>query len=176
MADKIRRIIVGARSMKQCIQKVGEDMAPARPAAGKEPPPPALKGLRILVADNDDRVRRSAHGLLGRWGCIVETARDGQEALTMARLSTYDAILADIRLPDMSGYEVYRRLREAQPQARVILMTGYGYDPTHTLVKARQDGLRFVLFKPFRVDQLRDALTKDIEEKEPKRQADKETK
>lgn len=160
MADKIRRIIVGARSMKQCIQKVGEDIALSVPAGGIREPPPALKGLRILVADNDDRVRRSAHGLLGRWGCIVETARDGQEALTMARLSSYDAILADIRLPDISGYEVYRRLREAQPQARVILMTGYGYDPTHALVNARQDGLRFVLFKPFRVDQLRDALAK----------------
>ncbi len=159
MADKIRKIIVAARAIKQCIQKVGEDIAPSRPAAGvKEPASPALKGLRVLVADNDDRVRRSAHGLLGRWGCIVETARDGQEALTMARLGSYDAILADIRLPDISGYEVYRRLREAQPQARVILMTGYGYDPTHALVKARQDGLRFVLFKPFRVDQLRDAL------------------
>jgi len=184
MADKIRRIIVGARAMKQCIQKVGEDMAGGTDMAsgtGVAPiqaldrrdggptgkPPPALKGLRILVADNDDRVRRSAHGLLGRWGCIVETARDGQEALTMARLSTYDAILADIRLPDISGYEVYRRLREAQPQARVILMTGYGYDPTHALVKARQDGLRFVLFKPFRVDQLRDALAMSAPPPEP---------
>jgi CheY-like chemotaxis protein len=173
MADKIRKIIIGARAIKQSIQKVGEDIAPARPAATKEPAPQPLKGLRVLVADNDDRVRRSAHGLLGRWGCIVETARDGQEALTMARLSTYDAILADIRLPDISGYEVYRRLREAQPKARVILMTGYGYDPTHALVKARQDGLRFVLFKPFRVDQLRDALVQD---KETKRQGDKETK
>jgi CheY-like chemotaxis protein len=167
MADKIRRIIVGARSMKQCIQKIGEDMAPSLPGGGIKEPPPALKGLRILVADNDDRVRRSAHGLLGRWGCIVETARDGQEALTMARLSTYDAILADIRLPDISGYEVYRRLRQAQPQARVILMTGYGYDPTHALVKARQDGLRFVLFKPFRVDQLRDALATPASPPEP---------
>jgi CheY-like chemotaxis protein len=167
MADKIRRIIVGARSMKQCIQKVGEDMAPALPVSGaKEPAPPSLRGLRVLVADNDDRVRRSAHGLLGRWGCIVETARDGQEALTMARLSTYDAILADIRLPDISGYEVYSRLRQAQPKARVILMTSYGYDPTHALVKARQDGLRFVLFKPFRVDQLRDALADDKVAKE----------
>ena len=52
----------------------------------------------------------------------------------------------------------YRRLREAQPNARVILMTAYGYDPSHTIVKARQDGLRFVLFKPFRVDQLLTAL------------------
>ncbi|HTU20016.1 MAG TPA: response regulator [Gemmataceae bacterium] len=173
MADKIRKIIVGARAIKQCIQKVGEDMAgsPDRRDAGPtgKPPPPALKGLRVLVADNDDRVRRSAHGLLGRWGCIVETARDGQEALTMARLSTYDAILADIRLPDISGYEVYHRLRQAQPHSRVILMTGYGYDPTHALVKARQDGLRFVLFKPFRVDQLRDALAKPAEPPESAR-------
>ena len=113
----------------------------------------------MLVADNDERVRRSAHGILGRWGCVVETARDGQEALTMARLGSYDAILADIRLPDISGFEMYRGLREAQPQARVILMTSYGYDASHSIVKARQDGLRFVLYKPFRVDQLLDALT-----------------
>ncbi|HZY83216.1 MAG TPA: response regulator, partial [Gemmataceae bacterium] len=160
MANKIRQIIAGARLIKQSIQKVGETLAPAGPAAGDRPaPPPALKGLRVLVADSDERVRRSAHGLLGRWGCVVETARDGQEALTMARLGSYDAILADIRLPDVGGYDIYRGLREAQPQARVILMTGYGYDPGHAIVKARQDGLRHVLFKPFRVDQLLSALS-----------------
>ena len=76
----------------------------------------------------------------------------------MAKLSNYDAMLADIRLPDVSGYEVYRRLREAQPKAKMVLMTAYGYDASHSLVKARQDGLRFVLYKPFRVDQLLDAL------------------
>src|SRR5262249_28639708 len=130
IADKLRKILAGARSIKACIQKVGEDLAPQPTADGAKPAtPPSLKGLRVLVADNDERVRRSAPGLLGRWGCIVETARDGKEALTMARLGTYDAILADIRLPDVSGYEMYRRLREAQPAARVILMTGYGYDP-----------------------------------------------
>ena len=47
---------------------------------------------------------------------------------------------------------------EAQPDARVILMTGYGYDPMHSLVKARQDGLKHVLYKPFRVEQLVAAL------------------
>jgi CheY-like chemotaxis protein len=159
MADKLRGILAGARSIKQCIQKVGEDLAPASAPCGTPEARPQLKGFRVLVADNDERVRRSAHGILGRWGCVVETARDGQEALTMARLGTYDAILADIRLPDMSGYEMYRRLREAQPLARVILMTAYGYDASHSIVKARQDGLRFVLYKPFRVDQLLDALT-----------------
>jgi hypothetical protein len=38
-------------------------------------------------------------------------------------------------------------------------MTSYGYDPSHSIVKARQDGLRHVLFKPFRVDQLMAALS-----------------
>src|SRR5262249_37879211 len=146
-------------SIKQCIHKVGQDLAPARPSAGPQADShPALKGLRILVADNDERVRRSAHGILGRFGCVVETARDGREALTMARLCTYDPILADIRLPDLRGYEVFRIFREAQPGAKVILMTSYGYDPSHSIVKARQEGLRFVLYKPFRVDQLLDAL------------------
>jgi CheY-like chemotaxis protein/GAF domain-containing protein len=159
MADKLRQILVSARSIKQCIQKVGEDLAPALPNTGPQADGhPALRGLRVLVADNDERVRRSAHGILGRFGCVVETARDGREALTMARLSTYDAVLTDIRLPDMSGYEMFRSMREAQPRAKVILMTAYGYDPSHTIVKARQEGLRFVLFKPFRVDQLLDAL------------------
>ncbi|MCI0465130.1 MAG: response regulator [Gemmataceae bacterium] len=167
LTDKLRQILASARSIKQCIQKVGEDLAPARSlppgayAPGSPKPAeshPRLKGLRVLVADNDERVRRSAHAILGRFGCVVETARDAKEALTMARLCTYDAILTDIRLPDMTGHEVYTRLRQAQPQARVILMTAFGYDPSHSIVKARQEGLLHVLYKPFRVDQLLTAL------------------
>ena len=49
-------------------------------------------------------------------------------------------------------------MRQAQPTANVILMTGFGYDATHSLVRARQDGLKHVLYKPFRVDQLLAAL------------------
>ena len=49
-------------------------------------------------------------------------------------------------------------LRQAQPTANVILMTGFGYDATHSLVRARQEGLKHVLYKPFRVDQLLSAL------------------
>jgi len=159
MAAKLKQIIAGARSIKQSIQKVGEDLAPpSGTSSPAEPCHPRLRGMRVLVADNDERVRRTAHSILGRWGCIVETARDGQEALTMAKLSSYDAVLADIRLPDFPGYDVYQKLRQAQPKARVILMTTYGYDPSHAIVKARQEGLRLVLYKPFRIDQLLETL------------------
>jgi two-component system, sensor histidine kinase SagS len=158
MADKLRQILAGARSIKQVIQRVGENLVPVAPAGPEGVAHPKLRGLRVLVADSDERVRRSAHGLLGSFGCVVETARDGKEALTMARLGTYDAILVDIRLPDMTGHDAFCKLKQAQPQARVILMTAFGYDPSHAIVKCRQDGLRFVLYKPFRVDQLLDAL------------------
>lgn len=163
MAGKLKRILAAARSIKESIQKVGEDAASRAAVEARADSAPSLKSLRLLVVDNDERVRRSAHTILGRFGCIVETARDGQEALTMARLSAYDAILADIRLPDIGGYEIYCRLKQTQPQSKVILMSAYGYDPSHALVKARQDGLRHVLFKPFRVDQLLDALSSDAD-------------
>src|SRR5262249_35417484 len=140
MADKLRQILAGARSIKQVIQRVGENLVPAAPAGSDRAVHPGRKGLRVLVADSDERVRRSAHGLLGSFGCVVETARDGQEALTMARLGTYDAILVDIRLPDVSGHEAFGKLRHAQPKARVILMTSFGHDPSHPIVQCRQAG------------------------------------
>ncbi len=160
MSDKLWKILSSARSIKESILKVGEEMtSTTKPLTFQAAEPPSkIKNTRVLVVDADERVRRSAHDLLRKWGCTVETARNGKEALTMAKMCAYDSMLADIRLPDLSGFDVYRALRLAQPKARVILMTGFGYDPSHSLIKARQDGLRFVLYKPFRVEQMLDAL------------------
>ena len=119
-------------------------------------------GKRILVADNDETVRSAAHELLGRYGCEVETAHNGEEALLMARSFQYYAVLADIRLPDMTGYDCFCQIREGQSRLPVILMTGFGYDPGHSIVKARQQGLKSVLYKPFRVDQLLDEVEKAV--------------
>ena len=47
---------------------------------------------------------------------------------------------------------------KAQPAARVVLMTAYGYDPSHSIVNCRREGLQHILYKPFRVDQLLEAL------------------
>ena len=57
------------------------------------------------------------------------------------RQAPYSAALVDIRLPDLDGYEAFKRLREVQPNVPIILMTGFGWDPTHSIVKARQEGL-----------------------------------
>jgi len=114
----------------------------------------------VLVADADDRVRNDAHALLDRYGCEVETAHSGEEAVCMVRNSgpdaEYDVIIADIRLPDMNGYDLMVRLQEILDPVPLVLMTGFGYDPGHSIVKARRAGLhpKGVLYKPFRLDQL----------------------
>ncbi|MEX0687895.1 MAG: response regulator, partial [Pirellulales bacterium] len=126
---------------------------------------PALEGRRILVVDSDDQVRAAAHALLERSGCTVETARDGGEAVSMVRAvgaDAYDVIISDIRLPDMSGHQLLLRLQELLDPVPLVLMTGFGYDPGHSIVKARQAGIDLVLFKPFRVDQLLDTVEKAV--------------
>src|SRR5262249_57642215 len=119
---------------------VGSTMAP-EPKRSTPRPAPRLSSARILVVDADEAVRRSAHHLLGCQGATVETARDAHEAIALARQTPYSAALVDIRLPDLNGFETYKKLREAQPGVPVILMTGFGWDPSHSIVKARQDGL-----------------------------------
>jgi CheY-like chemotaxis protein len=71
-------------------------------------------------------------------------------------LGGYDVIIADIRLPDMTGYDLLQKLKEFLDPVPLVLMTGFGYDPAHSIVKARQAGLlaNAVLYKPFRLDQL----------------------
>jgi two-component system, sensor histidine kinase SagS len=158
MAERLQTILQHARSIRTCYEKVGAAIAPPSEDLSHETPSPRFPDLRILVIDNDERVRRSAHVVLERFGCAVETAHDGWEALRMVRLSKYDVVLCDIRLPDMNGHEIFQKLRQLDPQLLVVLMSGYGYDAAHSIVKAKQDGLKAVLFKPFRTDQLLEVL------------------
>jgi CheY-like chemotaxis protein/GAF domain-containing protein len=164
VAQRLQRILKHTRDIRSLIHKVGESIAPkvAHSPLPARPQRPKLRGKRVLVADNDESVRRAAHEFLGRYGCEVETAHNGEEALLMARSFQYDVVLADIRLPDMTGYDCFCQVRESQQQLPVILMTGFGYDPTHSIVKARQQGLKSVLYKPFRIDQLLDEIEKNV--------------
>jgi CheY-like chemotaxis protein/PAS domain-containing protein len=170
VAERLQRILRNARDIKQVIQKVGQTMAPtqALPQGTLPLERPKLRGRSILVADADETVRTAAHQLLERYGCIVETAHDGVEAISMVRNMAkghaYDVIIADVRLPDMTGFDVLMKLKDIIEKVPLVLMTGFGYDPGHSIVKARQAGLQAVLYKPFRLDQLLDTVEKLIPE------------
>ncbi|MFO0851874.1 MAG: response regulator [Gemmataceae bacterium] len=155
-AGQLRRILDSARQVKDRVQKVGVEFGAADggPGVGIGP----LAGKRVLVLEPDERLRKSAHLVLGRLGAAVETTGTAAEAIALATDAPFDAVLMDIKPPDLGGYDTYRRLRAARPEAAVSMTTGFGYDAAHSIVKARQDGMQYVLFKPFRQDQLVNAV------------------
>ncbi|KKK49826.1 hypothetical protein LCGC14_3131140, partial [marine sediment metagenome] len=170
VVERLQAILRNARDIKQLIQHVGQKMAPvqAHPQVEQSESRALLRGRRVLVVDADESVRSAAHNLLERYGCIVETAHDGGEAIYMVRNvameGNYDVILVDIRLPDVTGYELLLKLQEMMDPVPLVLMTGFGYDPGHSIVKARQAKLPLYgeLCKPFRLDQLLDTVERFV--------------
>ena len=173
---RLRTILAHARQIKKTIHQVGENISPVPAVAhcAQTDTRPALKDRSILVIDSDVNVRKSADQLLGKYGCNVETAHEGEEALMMVRNcgfdNGYDAIIADIRLPDIGGYDLLMKLKAMINDPPLILMTGFGYDPGHSIVKARQAGLKknALLFKPFRIEQLIEVVEAIVLGEEPK--------
>ena len=170
VVERLQRILRNARDIKQVIQKVGQKMTPVQAHPQSQPleERPQLHNRRVLLVDEDSSVRGAAHALLERYGCIVETAPNGAQAVFMLRNlmsdGGYDVIISDIRLPDISGYDFMLKLQEIikTDPLPLILMTGFGYDPGHSIVKARQAGLQAILYKPFRLDQLLDTVEQVI--------------
>jgi CheY-like chemotaxis protein len=161
VAQRLQQIIAKAREIKQKIQATGEQLTPEGTAdLSRVRQRPRLRGKRVLVVDNDAAVRQRAHELLEPYGCSVETAHDGAEALLMVKNLSYDAVLADIRLPDMSGSECFRRVRAIRADIPIVLMTGFGYDPGHSIVKAREMGMRGALYKPFKQEMFLEEVEK----------------
>jgi len=147
VADAVERI-------RQTVRQVADAK---RPVVGTTPPPTRaqpLAGRRFLVADDEAVIRKTLSEILLGLGATVDLARDGRQAVAMAAANRYDLLLADIRMPHKTGYEVFSEVREAEPELPIILMTAFGYDPSHSVVKARGEGLKAVLFKPFKIQVL----------------------
>jgi len=128
-------------------------------------PDPKLKGRTVLVADDEEVVREGVEIVLQKLGCVVTVCEDGSQTLETLqeakRLNQqYDLIISDIRMPGCNGYEIFTVANEMWSNQPVILMTGFGYDPHHSIMRASQEGMHTVLFKPFRTEQLVETVQK----------------
>ena len=115
---------------------------------------PILSGRKILVADDEEVIRETVRDVLRSYGCEVDSVGDGDVAIAAIREKEFDLVLSDIKMPTGNGYEVFSAAKDRNKDCPVILMTGFGYDPNHAIVRARREGLAAVLFKPFKVEQL----------------------
>ncbi|CAG0987623.1 C4-dicarboxylate transport transcriptional regulatory protein DctD [Phycisphaerales bacterium] len=128
-------------------------------------PDPIIQGRHILVADDEQRIRKTIGDVLTVRGAHVTVCENGTQAIATLESSgagAFDLVISDIRMPDHNGYEVFAAAKKHSPAAPVILMTGFGYDPHHSIVRASQEGLQTVLFKPFQVERLLDDVRKAL--------------
>lgn len=158
ITDRIRKI---SASVGTVLPGTANEVVIGAPAINR-PPRKALQGKRVLVVDQDAAAREDAHNLLGQMGCEVEAVQNAMAACAMLRNYHYDVVLTDIRLSDANGYECFRRVREINSHVPIIMMTAFGYDASHSIVKARQEGLKAVLYKPFRRAQMLDEVEKAV--------------
>lgn len=132
---------------------------------------PVIAGRRVLVADDQPKIRQIIASVLRNRGAKVTVCQDGGEAVRAIETAAieqevpYDLVVSDIRMPDHNGYEVFAAAKKYRAEIPVILMTGFGYDPHHSIVRASQEGLQSVLFKPFQIEQLVDAVKQALKGK-----------
>jgi signal transduction histidine kinase/CheY-like chemotaxis protein len=90
------------------------------------PPPGSLAGLRVLIVEDEEAVRRPIVRYLTRRGAQVDEAADGVEGLARLRAQPANVIVADLRMPRMGGIELYAQLEEERPElaARVLFLSG----------------------------------------------------
>lgn len=129
---------------------------------------PLFAGRHVLVADDEAKIRNVIRDVLRGKGCRVTVCTSGSaaiaelEAAARGVLDKFDLVVSDIKMPDKNGYEVFMAARRLNPGLPVVLMTGFGYDPHHSIVRASQEGLQCVLFKPFQIDRLIEEATKAL--------------
>lgn len=151
--DRVKRTIAGLAEHSGVIG--------AMPVADAHDP--VMAGRRVLIAEDEDLIRDLVSDSLTHLGAKVTAARDGREALAAIESSAFDLVLSDIKMPCADGYEIFSAVKKRNINTPVILITGFGYDPSHSIVRASKEGLAAVLYKPFKIEQLledvRHALT-----------------
>lgn len=108
--------------------------------------------MRILVAEDDHRIAEPLLSILGEEGHQVDHAAEGESALEQGMLNDYDAILLDVMMPKLDGFEVARILRENEVDTPIVFVTARG--EVDDRVQGLDTGGDAYLVKPFDVPEL----------------------
>jgi DNA-binding NtrC family response regulator len=119
-----------------------------------------MKKPSILLIDDDPSLRRVIEYSLVESGYSVHTAASGEEGLALFQKGICDAVVTDITMPGMSGLEVLVKVRQADPNVPVIVITAYG--TIESAVSAMKQGAFDYITKPFNRDELRITLERAL--------------
>jgi CheY-like chemotaxis protein len=165
MRGKLHKIVAHVDTIRGAIRDVAagpKAVLGVDSGAKDKPADPLLANKRILIADDEVNIRKTIGDVLRKYGCACTICKDGYEAISMLEQQDFDLVISDIKMPHRNGYEIFAAARRKRDDLPVILMTGFGYDPHHSIVRASQEGLSSVMFKPFKVEQLLEEVRKAL--------------
>lgn len=122
--------------------------------------------IRVLIVDDEYQLLEAFKKKLTREGMEVFTASNGQETVSLIKREAIDIGLFDIKLPDTDGVKLLEKLRELQPTAEVIMLTGYA--SVDTAIRSMKLGAYDYLTKPVKLSELHTVILKAYEKKQLK--------
>jgi CheY-like chemotaxis protein len=125
---------------------------------------PPTSPVSIVVADDVVEIQQLLQQWLRELGCLVTCVSTGREAVRVLRTVHVDMVITDILMPDGDGLELITELKRAQPSVRIIAVSGGGHHlrATECLKFATGLGAHGFLMKPFKREQLLEAVTKHL--------------
>jgi two-component system response regulator AtoC len=127
---------------------------------------------KLLLVDDEPNIRRILQVAFEKSGYFVSAAEDGHSAMQLLSQQPHDAVLTDVTMPGMTGYELLREVR-AGSETPVVIMTAFGTIPQ--AVQAIRDGAFEYVTKPFDLDHLKKIVAAAMESGPTKRTASKVT-
>lgn len=122
--------------------------------------------LRFLVVDDNEDIRDVFCRLVERAGHTASTAGDGQEAVDVLQVESFDVMLLDLTMPRMNGVDVVRWLRahpDTAPGMRIVVISAWAGEHRAVL---QELGIETVMQKPLRIQQLTDLIAETLLESE----------
>ncbi len=114
----------------------------------------AKKGALILVVDDDPGTCTTLKNILANKGYTVSTAHTGEEAIAIAKEHAHDILFIDIKLPTINGLETYLAIKERNPKAVAIMITGYRQEMDALVKQAIENDAYTCLYKPLDMEEL----------------------
>ncbi len=108
---------------------------------------------RILVVDDEESIREFLEIMLKKEGYEVTTAEDGMKAKDVLSKKTFDMVISDMQMPNMTGIELLKHVKESYPDLVFMMITAFG--TTETAVDAMKMGAYDYVTKPFKIDEVR---------------------
>lgn len=119
---------------------------------------------KILVVDDEESMCKFMQIMLKKEGYCVSTSQDAPTALERIKSENYDLVIADLMMPEMSGLELLSQAKSANPDLDFIVMTAFA--SVDSAIEALKKGAFDYITKPFKVDEIKIAVRKSLEQKE----------